>query len=29
MKKDTHKPILGAMAVSGIGVIDFKAKLCP
>lgn len=27
--KDIHNTILGAVAVSGIGMVDFKTQLCP
>lgn len=29
VKKDTRDTMLGAVAMSGIGMIDFKTKLCP
>lgn len=29
VKKDIRDTMLGAVAMSGIGMIDFKTKLCP
>lgn len=29
VKKDIHNTILGAVGMSGIGMRDFRIKLCP